>query len=400
MNTLIPRNAPRQRSGNQGDVPGAAPAVVRARTWRRRILAAALLGLFFGHVELRAADLAKGADVGWLPQMEASGYRFLNDDGKPQDCLGILKEHGINTIRLRVWVNPSADPRSGHCGQDEVVAIAQRAQKMGFRLLIDFHYSDSWADPGHQSKPASWANHDFTQLQQDVYDHTARVLKALEDHGVTPEWVQVGNEITNGMLWPDGSTKNWPQLAQLINRGSEAVKAVDPRIKVIVHLDLGCNPNGALAWFDNLARLGGKYDVIGLSYYPWWQKQKNDYRQTIDALATNLNGLSSRFGKEVMVVEVGGEDTKPEDTYAMLVAVQEKVRQVPEGKGIGVVYWEPEGAASWSHYPLSCWGADGRPTAALRAFLPGATGTAPPAAVPAGGMPSRHAQAASKLPGA
>ncbi len=319
---------------------------------------------------LHAADFVKGADVGWLSQMEATGYKFYNAEGQTEDCLQILKEYGVNTIRLRVFVNPSNDPRSGHCSQGEVVGMAARAQKMGFRLLIDFHYSDSWADPGQQAKPAAWASHDFSRLLQDVYDHTSQVLNALAARGVTPEWVQVGNEITHGMLWPDGSTKNWPQLAQLLNRGAEAVKAVDPRIKVVIHLDLGGDPKGSRDWFEHFERFGGKYDVIGLSYYPWWQQRK-DYRQTIDNLGTNLSDLASRFGKEVMVAEVGGKDTQVDDTFAMLMAVQEKVRRVPGEKGLGVVYWEPEGAAGWSHYMLSCWGADGRPTAALRAFLPG-----------------------------
>ena len=355
----------------------AVPSVTRAI---QTLLAGVVLLLGLSRATLYADDFVKGADVSWLPEMEATGYTFYNAAGKAQDCLQILKDHGVNTIRLRVFVHPSDDPRSGHCSPDEMVTLAARAQKSGFRLLIDFHYSDSWADPKTQTKPAAWADHDFPQLLEDVYDHTFQVLKALSDHGITPEWVQIGNEITHGMLWPDGSTKNWPQLARLINRGEEAVKAINPGIKVVVHLDLGGDPKGANAWFDNFTRLGGKCDVIGMSYYPWWQKK--DYLATIDNLGANLNNLAARFDKEVVVAEVGGKDTEVDHTYAMLVAVQEKVRQVPGGKGVGVVYWEPEGAASWSHYGLSCWGADGRPTAALCAFLPGAAGVTP-AAVPA-----------------
>ncbi len=302
--------------------------------------------------------------------MEATGYTFYNRNGKPEDCLKILQEHDINTIRLRVWVNPSQNPWSGHCSRDEVVAMAERAAKMGFRIMIDFHYSDSWADPGKQRKPAAWAAHDFNQLKQDVFDHTTGVLKALKARSVTPEWVQVGNEIRDGMLWPDGRVSgNGTNLTQLINAGYRAVKAIDPKIKVIVHLDSG-NDNALYRWFfDLLKKDDAHYDVIGMSYYPYWLRDKKDYTQTIDDLGKNLNDMAARYHKEVMVVETGGEDTKPANTRAMLTAVIQKVRTVPNHQGLGVVYWEPEGAASWSHYRLSCWGADGRPTEALDAFL-------------------------------
>jgi arabinogalactan endo-1,4-beta-galactosidase len=165
------------------------------------------------------SSFAKGADVGWLPQMEATGYKFYDTDGIKRDCLQLLKDRGMNTIRLRVWVNPNDDKASGHCSKEETVVMALRAQKMGMRIMIDFHYSDSWADPGKQFKPKAWENHSFSELMTDVYDHTFDVLSALKSTGVTPEWVQVGNEIPGGMMWPEGSTKNWSQLAQLLNKG-------------------------------------------------------------------------------------------------------------------------------------------------------------------------------------
>src|SRR6187431_2679982 len=142
---------------------------------------------------------AKGGDIGWLQQMEATGYRFYDTDGKEKDCLQLLKDRGMNTIRLRVWVNPSNDKASGHCSKEETVAMAVRAQKLGMRIMIDFHYSDSWADPGKQNKPAAWAKHSFSELLTDVYQHTYDVLKLLKKAGVTPEWVQIGNEIPSGM---------------------------------------------------------------------------------------------------------------------------------------------------------------------------------------------------------
>jgi arabinogalactan endo-1,4-beta-galactosidase len=193
-------------------------------------------------------------------------------------------------------------------------------------------------------------------------------MKALKESGVTPEWVQVGNETPGGMIYPEGSVANWPQLAQLINKGYEAIKAVSPTSKVILHIDRGNDNKRFRTWFDNAKSHGTKYDVIGLSYYPYWLDGHPDYTLSIDDLGKNLNDMASRYDKEVMVVEVGGEDTKVQNTYDMLIAVQEKVKAVPNGKGLGVIYWEPQGARSWSRYALSAWGEDGRPTKALDAF--------------------------------
>ena len=309
---------------------------------------------------------AKGADVSWLPQMEATGYRFYDTDGKEKDCLQLLKERGMNTIRLRVFVNPSQDKASGHCSKEETVAMALRAQKAKMRIMIDFHYSDTWADPAKQAKPAAWANLSFDALQNKVYEHTFDVLTALKKAGVTPEWVQVGNEIPGGMLWPDGSTNNWAQLAQLLNKGYEATKAVNAKIKVIVHVDEG-NNNEKFRWFfDKATEHQVKYDVIGLSYYPFWIKK--DYSETIADLQKNLNDMASRYQKEVMVVEVGGVDEQVQNTKELIAATIKAVRAVPNNKGLGVLYWEPQGAKSWSGYGLSAWQQDGKPSPALDAF--------------------------------
>ena len=314
------------------------------------------------------AQFVRGADIGWLQQMEATGYRFYGNDGIQKNCLVILKDHGINTVRLRVWVNPSNDPRSGHCSKADVVEMALRAKKMGMRILIDFHYSDSWADPQKQNKPAAWANDPFPKLVKDVYQHTFDVLDTLKSVGIVPQWVQVGNEITGGMLWPDGSTAHWNQLAQLLNAGYKATKKVDPSTKVIIHLDQGNNNERFRTFFDNATKYGVHYDIIGASYYPFWLG--TDYKTTIDDLGKNLDDMVKRYGKEVMVVEVGGEADHPQNTYDMLRAVIKKVKEVPNHKGLGVIYWEPEGAQNWSGYALSCWGNDGKPTKALDAFMP------------------------------
>lgn len=322
-----------------------------------------------------AFSFSKGADVGWLSQMEATGYKFYDTDGSQKDCLQLLKDRGMNTIRLRVWVNPSNDKTNGHCSKDETVAMAVRAQNLGMRVMIDFHYSDSWADPAKQTKPAAWASHTFTQLLDDVYNHTFDVLTALKTAGVTPEWVQIGNEIPGGMLWPEGSNStSFSQLAQLLNKGYDATKAINAAIKVVVHIDKG-NDNARFRWFfDNLTTNSVRYDVIGMSYYPYWLG--TDYSATIAALGTNLKDMASRYGKEVMVVEVGGDYTLVQNTKDMLIAVISAVKSVPNNKGLGVLYWEPEGEKTWSGYQLNAWQSNGQPSPALDAFKDGAVSEA------------------------
>lgn len=333
------------------------------------LLKVILLSLLFTTMTSEAQTtfaFANGADVGWLSQMEATGYKFYDSDGTQKECLSLLKDKGINTIRLRVWVNPSDDKINGHCSKEETVAMAVKAQNMGMRIMIDFHYSDSWADPGKQTKPAEWSTHTFANLLNDVYNHTYDVLDALKTAGVTPEWVQIGNEISGGMLWPEGSTSNWGQLAQLLNKGYDATKAINNSIKVVVHLDQGNNNSRFRSFFDNATANNVKYDVIGISYYPYWLD--TDYTASIADLQYNLKDMASRYNKEVMVVEVGGDYTLVQNTYDMLVATIKAVKNVPDNKGLGVIYWEPQGEKSWSGYQLNCWQSDGKPSPALEAF--------------------------------
>jgi len=311
--------------------------------------------------------LAKGGDVSWLPQMEATGFKFFESDGTETDCLVILKNRGMNTVRLRVFVHPSSHPQNGHCSKEETVAMAVRAKELGMRVMIDFHYSDTWADPGNQTKPAAWANCTFAALKDSVYQHTYDVLNALKSAGVTPTWVQIGNEIPSGMLWPEGSYTNFGQLSALVNKGYDATKDIDPTIKVIVHIDKGYD-NARFRWFFDLAVANGmKFDVIGASYYPYWLG--TDYTATINDLETNLNDMVTRYDKDVMVVEVGGDYTLVQNTQDMLTQVISIVRGIPGQRGLGVIYWEPEGAKSWSNYQLNCWQNNGKPSTALDAFI-------------------------------
>jgi arabinogalactan endo-1,4-beta-galactosidase len=307
------------------------------------------------------ATFAKGADVGWLTQMEASGRVFYNAAGTPQDLLQILRDYDMNTIRLRVWVNPAG----GWNGKNDVVAKAIRAHRLGFRLLIDFHYSDSWADPGQQTKPAAWAGLTFAQLKTALYNHTYDVLDSLKDNNIVPEWVQVGNETNDGMLWPDGRRSTNPQnFAALIDQGYTAVKAVNPTSKVIVHISNGYSNSLFRNVFDGLAVNGARYDVIGMSLYP----TTANWPTLTAQCQANLNDMVSRYpGKEVMVVETGMPANAPIPTRQMLLDLMAKVRAVPGGKGLGVMYWEPQ-AYSWMGYGLAAWASNGQPTAALDAF--------------------------------
>ena len=308
-----------------------------------------------------AQTFAKGADVGWLTQMEASGRLFYTAAGVPQDLLQILQGYDMNTIRLRVWVNPVG----GWNGKNDVVAKAIRARNLGFRILIDFHYSDSWADPGQQTKPAAWANLPFPQLKQALYDHTYDVLDSLKDNNIIPEWVQIGNETASGMLWPDGRLTTNPQnFAELVDRGYAAVKAVNPTSKVMVHVDQGNNSSRFRNVFDRLTQYGARYDVIGMSLYP----SAANWPTFTAQCQTNMNDLVNRYpGKEVMVVETGMPANVPIPAREMLLDLMRKVRAVPNNKGLGVMYWEPE-AYNWMGYGLGAWASNGRPTAAMDAF--------------------------------
>src|ERR1700744_334674 len=209
-----------------------------------------------------SSTFAKGADVSWVTQMESSGYKFYDKNGTQQDLFALMKSLGMNSIRLRAWVNPT----DGWCNTADVVAKAIRAKNAGMKILIDFHYSDSWADPGKQPKPAAWANLDFATLVTTMHDYTVTTLNTLKTSGITPDWVQVGNETDDGMLWEDGrASTNMANFAALVKAGYQAVKSVSSTTKVIVHISNGYD-NTHFRWmFDGLKANGAQWDIIGMS---------------------------------------------------------------------------------------------------------------------------------------
>ncbi len=297
-----------------------------------------------------APVFAYGADIGWVQQLEDEGVTWLNDAGTTQDPLQIMKDHGINAVRLRIFVNPDASAywnkdgttwtMLGYTDKNSVVAAALRAQSLGMRVMVDFHYSDVFADPGHQIKPTAWQNFSVSQLTTAVYNHTYEVMEALLNAGVVPEWVQVGNEMEPGILLPQGSVNNFANLTAFLNAGYDAVKAVSPVSKVVSHLAHGADTAGAQWFFNNFLTVhGGKTDVIAFSFYPYWVGDQ--YWNLTDDLANTLNSMAATYGKEVMVAEVGGLETNVTDSYWTIRDTIKLVKAVPNGQGIGVFYWEP-----------------------------------------------------------
>ena len=307
------------------------------------------------------SSVVRGTDISWVTQMENEGKKFYSENGTEGDCLQILKDLGTSAIRIRVWVNPSDQWNS----VSDVLAKALRAKNLGLKILIDFHYSDTWADPGHQTKPAAWASQDFTTLKQSLADHTTTVLNTLKSNGVTPTWVQIGNETNDGMLWPDGQASvNMNQFAQLINAGYTATKAVDASIKVIVHVSNGFD-NSLFRWvFDGLKNNGAQWDIIGMSIYP----TSTNWSTLNSQCLANMNDMVSRYDKDVMVVETGMSWDQGAACNAFLADLISKLKSVPNDRGLGVFYWEPEAYNNWQGYTLGAFDNSGKPTEALNAF--------------------------------
>jgi arabinogalactan endo-1,4-beta-galactosidase len=314
--------------------------------------------------------LSNGADVGWLTEMEAAGKKFYDSTGAQQDCMVILRSLGINSVRLRVWVKPAG----GWNNTSDVVAKAKRAKNLGMKLMIDFHYSDTWADPGHQTKPAAWSGLSFGDLKTTLYNYTKGVMDTLKLNGVIPNWVQIGNETNDGMLWPEGgisvNQNNFSNFAALVTQGYNAVKAVSDTTKVIVHISNGYD-NGLFRWmFDGLTSSGAKFDIIGMSLYPSYTSNysSNGWSPVNSQCLANMNDMISRYSKPVMIVEVGMPENDPVTARSFLSDIIFKTKSVANGNGLGVFYWEPECYGNWNGYGLGAFDNSGKPTAAMNAF--------------------------------
>lgn len=319
----------------------------------------------------------RGADLSGVTKNEDLGGQYFAQDGSAGDPVQILADEGANFGRVKVWV----DPADGYNSTAQVVSMSKRIKAAGMQLLVDFHYSDRWTDPGAQGTPAAWVGHSPEQLAADVAQHTTTVLTALKDAGITADYVQVGNEINPGMLWPSGQTwdvdpndgvadAQWDNLALFLTAGSNAVKAIDPSTKVILHLtNINNGIDGLTWWFDNVTSRGVPFDLIGLSYYSYWHGSLADLQNAVSTLST-------RYDRDVLVVETAypftladnanapwenvidteseltpGYPATVEGQRANFRAVQDVVAAAPGGRGLGAVYWEP----AWTSVPGNGW---------------------------------------------
>lgn len=315
------------------------------------------------HLVAQRAVFVKGADASTLDQVEQSGGKYY-DQGVEKDAISILKDHGFNLIRLKLWHTPSNQYNS----LPNVLTMAKRIKAAGMSFMLDFHYSDTWADPGKQYKPQAWEGLSFDVLADSVYTYSKNVVAALKAQNTLPEYVQIGNEISCGMLWDDGKVcggevppLKWVQLGTLVKQGIKGVNEAAGgagEVKIIIHYDNGGNNGGCRWFFDNLLAQGVSFDIIGLSFYPWWHG-------TLTNLKDNLNDLSARYSQQLMVVEAAypwtlgygdntgnivGSSGQLHSGYPATVEGQTNylsdlistIRNTPADKGTGIVYWAPD----------------------------------------------------------
>jgi arabinogalactan endo-1,4-beta-galactosidase len=346
---------------------------VRLRPLRRLLaLTGSVLLLVTAPIAAAPADAAdqhghplrvRGADLSFLLQEEAAGNTFT-DHGTVRPAERILAEHGANLVRLRIWV----DPPPGYSDETAALILARRAHRAGQQILLDLHYSDFWADPGHQTTPAAWQGQDLPTLARTVHDYTRKVVADFARQGTPVDMVQVGNEVTDGMLWPLGQIyqadgQHWAQFGTLLQAGIIGAREGNPRrhrLQVMVHIDRGGDNGGSVYFYDQLAAQGVQFDVIGLSYYPFWHG-------SLATLKQNLDDLSTRYGKDIVVAEtaypwtLGNGDTldnfltsndqlpdgalypaTPQGQAGYFEALRQVLQAVPNGHGAGFIDWEPE----------------------------------------------------------
>lgn len=361
---------------------------------KRNIVSKAIMGLALGLMvlagtqnEVKAersnadyADFIRGADVSMLKDIEDLGGEFY-DNGVKKDALEIMKNHGANYVRLRLWVDPYDSEGNSYGGGSNdfntTLYLAKRAQEKGMKVLIDFHLSDYWADPGTQSKPKAWENLSYDELKTTLYNYMKNTLNDFKNQGVVPDMVQVGNETSSGILWDEGKIggdyTDFTQLAELLNQAISGVRAsVGNQTKIVLHLDNGGNNSLYRWWFDGVTGCGFDldFDIIGLTYYPMWHG-------TMDDLQYNLNDISARYNKDVMIVEtayaftladgdglgssfspqdeeIGGYPASVQGQKDFMSDLESVILNVPGNRGLGFFYWEPE----WIPVEGAYWGTE------------------------------------------
>lgn len=284
----------------------------------KRILLITLLGIF--SLGISAQQRLLGGDISMLPKYEEAGTIYRNTNGKKIDALKLFKKEGWNAMRLRLFVDPSQAPEE-HKGEgvcqdlNYVMKLGKRIKKAGFQLMLDFHYSDTWAAPGKQFTPASWKGASAQALADSVYQYTKRSLIAMKQAGAEPEMIQVGNEISFGMLWLTAKTvptedANWQEFITILKHGCKACREICPKAKIIIHTEQAGKWENTKAFYDRLEKAHLDYDIIGLSYYPMWHER-------IPVLHNTLNNLAERYPKkEVMIVEAAAYYSHKNDKWA------------------------------------------------------------------------------------
>ncbi len=305
-----------------------------------------------------------GGDISATTQLESQGIYSYNRDGVRTENTRLMKELGLNAVRLRVWV----DPQGGWSSKEDVLEMARRAKQNDMAVMLCFHYSDWWADPGKQNIPAAWAEMDYETMKQALARHTAETLRLLKENGIEVKWAQVGNETSNGMLWPVGHRDNMAQYAGLTDAGYEAVKSVYPDATVIVHLDNGFDAALYDTMFDGLKQYGARWDMIGMSVYPYWAMQSGkepDAASTLRDSIENIKRIGAKYGCDVMIVETGVEAAKPDEGYEFLSQLIDAALNDTDHRCKGVFYWAPE--CCHGGYALGAFQND-RPTRIMDAF--------------------------------
>jgi len=314
-------------------------------------------------------DFIKGVDISSLQELENLGAKYY-DNGVEGDLFCILKDYQVNSVRLRLWMDPySEDGRPYGAGTNDLnttILLAKRSLEQGFGFLLNIHYSDFWTDPGKQIMPKAWKGYDNEQLITAIYDYTREVLLQLKAAKTFPTMIQIGNELTNGFLWPNAKMPNYEVITDFINSAIHAVKSVDQKLPIMLHLDNGGNNKLYRDWFDHYFERGEDFDCIGLSYYPFWHGGIQD-------LEYNMKDIAKRYQKDLIIAEVSmgftledyaqyeqlapeerkGMATKqaladkvpypmtPEGQSDFMQTVMELLTKVPEGRGKGFYYWEP-----------------------------------------------------------
>lgn len=327
----------------------------------------------------RHMKFVKGMDLSTLLELERCGAKYY-DNGEERDLLAIMKSYDVDTIRIRLWNDPWSETGESYgAGENDLktsLEIAKRVTAAGFGVLLNFHYSDFWADPGKQIKPKAWADYGVKELEQAVYDYTLESMQTFLDAGVNITMVQVGNELSNGLLWPAGKVPNYDNIATFVNAGIRAVRKADAAIPVMIHLDNGGNNALYREWFDNFTKRGEDFEIIGLSYYPFWHG-------SLQMLNDNMNDIAERYGKDLVIAEVSmgytmedyknyeklsdeerkGYATRPalvekieypmtkQGQYDFMEDFLNRISHIKGGKGKGFFYWEP----AWIPVPGSGW---------------------------------------------